>query len=460
MSIKRGAWRTRFGFYLLAIGSACGLGNLWRFPYVVGENGGGAFVLLYVFMALTVGLPLLIAELSLGKSTRQSVLMATQMLAQNTGHKNFIWAGRFSVLLSLVVFSYYAVISGWVLHFLSRFLIEVLIPTDVHHSAASLATLMQNGWLQWALASVHVLLTIVIVAKGVQEGLEKFISYMMPLFVTLVFLLVLRSTSLPSETEVLRFLFYPDFSKLTYASLNHAMGHIFFTLSVGFGTLVTFGSYMREEDHVPTAGFRVTLVDTVISLVAVLLVFPIAFQASNVPLTDPALLFETLPRFFLGFRGGLLFGLLFFSSLYLAALNASIGLMETIVSNLVDSSQKKRINRSKASWITGAFALVLAMLPAFSSSVFRDVRFFGKGLMELMDSILINWILPVIALGLLISINWGMTEKEKETQFIAKDRFVSYSMYPHWKWVLRWYAPGFIILGMLLQIFGLILKIF
>jgi NSS family neurotransmitter:Na+ symporter len=317
---------------------------------------------------------------------------------------------------------------------------------------------MQNGWLQWALASVHVLLTIVVVAKGVQEGLEKFISYMMPLFVTLVFLLVLRSTSLPTEPEVLRFLFYPDFSKLTYSSIIHAMGHIFFTLSVGFGTLVTFGSYMREEDHVPTAGFRVTLVDTAISLVAVLLVFPIAFQASNVPLTDPALLFETLPRFFLDFRGGLLFGLLFFSCLYLAALNASIGLMETIVSNLVDSSQRKKINRGKASWITGAFALVLAMLPAFSSSVFRNVQFFGKGLMELMDSVLINWILPVIALGLLISINWGMTEKEKETQFIAKDRFVSYSMYPHWKWVLRWYAPGFIIFGMLLQILGLVIK--
>lgn len=459
MAVKRGSWRTRFGFYLLAIGSACGLGNLWRFPYVVGENGGGAFVLLYVFMALTVGLPLLIAELSLGKSTRQSVLMATQLLAQKSGNKGFAWAGRFSVLLSLVVFSYYAVISGWVLHFLSRFLMEVVVPTDVHHSASSLATLMQNGWLQWALASVHVLLTIIVVGKGVQEGLEKFITYMMPLFMSLVLLLVFRSTSLPSEPEVLRFLFYPDFSKLTYSSIIHAVGHIFFTLSVGFGTLVTFGSYMKDEDHVPTAGFRVTLVDTGISLIAVLLVFPIAFQASNVPLTDPALLFETLPRFFLDFRGGLLFGLLFFSCLYLAALNASIGLMETIVSNMVDStSQKMKFSRNKASWITGAFALVLAMIPSFSSSMFRDVQFFGKGIMESMDSLLINWILPVIALGLLISINYGMSEKEKETQFIAKDRFVSYSMYPHWKWVLRWYAPGFIIVGMLLQVLGLLMK--
>lgn len=458
MPAKRGSWRTRFGFYLLAIGSACGLGNLWRFPYVVGENGGGAFVLLYVFMALTVGLPLLIAELSLGKSTRQSVLMALQKIALTSDRKKFFWAGRFAVLLSLVVFSYYAVISGWVLHFLSRFLIEILFPGNIH-SSASLAMLMKNGILQWALASVHVLLTIVVVGKGVQEGLEKWISYTMPLFVSLVFLLVIRSTALPSEPEVLRFLFYPDFSKLTYSSLIHAIGHIFFTLSVGFGTLVTFGSYMREEDHVPTAGFRVTLVDTGISLVAVLLVFPIAFQASNVPLTDPALLFETLPGFLLNFRGGLLFGLLFFSCLYLAALNASIGLMETIVSNLVDT-QKKRLNRTKASWIAGAVALAFATLPAFSNSVFRDVEFFDKGLMEAMDSVLIHWILPLIALGLLVSIDRGMTEKDKESQFVAKDRFVSYTMYPHWRWAIRWYAPGLIILGLLLQVLGLVMKVY
>lgn len=457
MIAKRGSWRTRFGFYLVAIGSACGLGNLWRFPYVVGENGGGAFVLLYVFVALTVGLPLLIAELSLGKATRQSVLVATQKIGTGT-HRGFIWAGRFSVLMSLMVFSYYAVISGWVLHFLSRFLIESVVYNDLSTASTSVAVLLSNGWLQWALASVHVLLTIIVVAKGVQEGLEKWISYMMPLFVTLVVLLVVRSTSLPSEPEVLRFLFYPDFSKLTFSSVIHATGHIFFTLSVGFGTLVTFGSYMREEDHVPTAGFRVTLVDTIISLVAVLLVFPIAFQSSNAPLTDPALLFETLPRFFMGFRGGMWFGLLFFSCLYLAALNASIGLMETIVSNLVDS-QKQRLQRTKASWLVGAVALLIAMLPAFSSSVFSGVQVIGRSLMEVMDSVLINWILPLIALGLAVSINLGMSNVEKEAHFIDKNRFVSYSMYPHYKWALKWYAPGVIVLGMLLQVLGLYLKV-
>lgn len=456
MATKRGSWRTRFGFYLLAIGSACGLGNLWRFPYIVGENGGGAFVLLYVLMALTVGLPFLIAELSLGKATRQSVMTATQKLAKD-GNKFFVWSGRFAVLLSLVVFSYYGVISGWVLHFLSRFAMEFMTSSDVP-SAAPLAILMKNGLLQWALASVHILLTIIVVAKGVHEGLEKWISSVMPLFAFLVVVLVLKALSLPSTPEVLRFLFYPDFSKLTYSSIIHAIGHTFFTLSVGFGTMVTFGSYMREEDHVPTAGFRVTLVDTAISLVAILLVFPIAFQASNVPLTDPALLFETLPRFFNDFRGGSLFGLVFFACLYLAALNASIGLMENIVSNLVDTQKKRKVQRTKAAWIVGGIALLLGAVPAFSNSAFQSIHFHGKSVIELMDSILINWILPVSALALAITFQKGMTEFEKEQQFIDKDHLVSYSMYLPWKRTLKWFAPGLIILGLILQIIGLMVS--
>jgi NSS family neurotransmitter:Na+ symporter len=206
----------------------------------------------------------------------------------------FKWVGRLAVVMSLVVLSYYAVISGWVLHFMTQFFVALFVDTEGAASKTNLAALMSNGWLQLMLASAHLLITIVVVVKGVQEGLEKWISYMMPLFAVLVAVLLVKSFSLPSTPEVLRFLFYPDFSKLTLSSLNHALGHVFFTLSVGFGTMVTFGSYLREEDHVPTAGFRVALVDTLISLLAVVMIFPVAFQASNVPLTDPALMFEVL----------------------------------------------------------------------------------------------------------------------------------------------------------------------
>lgn len=449
---KRGSWRTRFGFYLLAIGSACGLGNLWRFPYVVGENGGGAFILLYVFIALAIGAPMLISELMLGKNSRRSVMVVSGQLSEKAG-RSFRWVGLCAVILSTVVLSYYSVISGWVLHFMTQFCVSLFTPPETVTANTNLAALMSNGWLQFMLASAHLLITIVVVAKGVQEGLEKWISYAMPLFAALVIVLLVRSFSLPSTPEVLRFLFYPDFSKLTWASLNHALSHVFFTLSVGFGTMVTFGSYMREEDHPPTAGFRVTLVDTAISLVAVVMIFPVAFQASNVPLTDPSLMFEVLPRYLLGIRGGALFGLAFFACLYMAALNASIGLLEVVVSNWVDV--KKTTGRSRATWYSGLIALVLTVFPALSSSVFKNVRFLGRSLIESLDSLLINWFLPIVALGILLAYNWGVTENEKERSFIDKEKFVSYTMYPHWRFIMRWIAPLVIFLSLVLQTIGL-----
>ncbi len=450
--IKRGAWRTRFGFYLLAIGSACGLGNLWRFPYVVGENGGGAFILLYVLIALAIGAPMLIAELMLGKNTRRSVMVATVKMA-NKSIPALKWSGRFAVILSIVVLSYYSVISGWVLHFMTQFVVSLFLESGNVSSKANLAALMSNGWLQLMLASAHLLMTIVVVAKGIHEGLEKWISYMMPLFASLVIILLVKSFSLPSTPEVLRFLFYPDFSKLTMSSLNHALGHVFFTLSVGFGTMVTYGSYMREEDHVPTAGIRVAFVDSVISLIAVMMIFPVAFQASNVPLTDPALMFEVLPSYLLGIPGGALFGLLFFICLYLAALNASIGLLEVVVSNFVDIN--KSMGRVKATWFSGVVALTLTVMPALSGSVFKGVKVNGKSLIEFLDSLLINWILPLVALMVLLAFNKGTAEKQKESAFLEKGQLVSYSMYPQWIFIMKWVAPAVIALGFLLQIITL-----
>lgn len=451
MPKRTGSWRTRFGFYMVAIGSACGLGNLWRFPYVVGENGGGAFILLYALMAFIIGAPLLIGELILGKSTRQSVMQATKEMEKRTGEP-LRWTGRLAVLMSLVVLSYYSVIAGWVLHFIVQFTIGLF--SSKESVSGGLAVLMSHGWLQWALASVHVLITLVVVAKGVQEGLERWINYIMPLFALLVGILVYRAMSLPSAPEVLRFLFYPDFSKLTYASLNHAIGHVLFTLSVGFGTMVTFGSYMRSEDHAPTAGFRVALVDTFISILIGLLVFPIAFQASNTPLTDPGLMFEVLPRFLLQITGGVFFGLIFFVSLYLAALNASIGLFETIVANFQEMGTGRR-ERSRAVWWSGSIILVLSIFPSLSSTAFRRLTWESKSLIELMDSLLINWFLPVAALGLMFAIYRGMGEKRLESEFVSSGHLVSQAMYPQWIFLVKWGIPALIGVGLLLQIFGL-----
>lgn len=448
---KRGSWRTRFGFYLAAIGSACGLGNLWRFPYVAGENGGGAFVLLYVMFALLIGLPLLIGELMLGKSTHKSILAATASL---TGKYNkvFRWIGRLSVITSLVVLSYYAVISGWALHFSTQFMVGMINP-EVLQEKGRLGHLLSNGWLQMGLASVHLLLAIVVVLRGVQEGLEKWIGAMMPIFSILLVLLVIRSLSLDSAPQALRFLFYPDFSKLQLSSPLHAIGHVCFTLSVGFGTMVTFGSYLRDSDHIPGAGFRVAIVDTLLSLFAGLLLFPIVLQASNIPLTDPGLLFEALPRFLLQMPGGVVFGFAFFVCLYLAALGASIGLLEVIVSNVVD---RIKISRVTATWASGGVALVLGIFPALSSSLFKNFKVSGKSLLEILDGFLINFFLPLIALGIAWAIHKGLDRKEQEKLFVDPLKIESVALFPHWQIAMIWVVPILIGFAFFLQILQLL----
>lgn len=452
MANKRGSWNTGYGFYILAIGSACGLGNLWRFPYVVGENGGGAFILLYGLMAFAIGAPILIAELLLGKNTGKSVIVATRQMSQKTGKKYLKFVGPSAVLMSLIVFSYYSVISGWVLHYVTQFLLAFITQSQYFSDKTTIGALMDNGWLQVMLASVHILITVVMVLKGIQKGLEKWLGYMMVLFIGLVIILVMKALSLSSMPEVLRFLFYPDFSKLTWSSLNYAIGQVFFALSVGFGTMVTFGSYMREGDHVPTAGFRVTVVDIFVSIVGAIIIFPVAFQASNSLSGDPTLMFKVLPTYLYSVPGGALFGLAFFVCLYFAALNASIGLLEVIVSNLLDT--RKKLERSKATWSAGGIAFVISIIPALSSSVFSNVQVGGRSLIVNIDSLLINWLLPVIALGILLAYSFGTSDKEKEQNFIDKNKFVSFSMYPHWRFIVRWGGIIIILLGLILQVVG------
>jgi NSS family neurotransmitter:Na+ symporter len=372
---KRTLWGTKFGFYLAAVGSAFGLGNLWRFPYVTVQNGGGAFVFLYVLFAFALGLPLLIGELMLGKLTRRSVISACQRVAADEELSNrvhverevtssWVWIGRFSVITCLLILSYYAVISGWVLHFLMQFFVG-RISSNGFDVEKSLLILRENGLLQIALMSVHILITLVIVVKGVQEGIEKWVGNIMPIFVILLIVLAMKSLSLPTATGALRFMFYPNFSSLTVYSPLHAVGHVLFTLSIGIGTMVTFGSYLNDLTRIPAAGFRVTTMDTLISLFAGLLVFPLLMGLMPAK-SGPELLFQTLPRLLADLDSGFFFGVTFFICLYMAALAASIGLLESVVSNLLDFT---KLTRVQAAWLTGVAACIVGVIPALSTSL-------------------------------------------------------------------------------------------
>lgn len=463
---KTAVFGTRLGFYLAAIGSAFGLGNLWRFPYIVVQNGGGSFVLLYLALVFLLGLPMLIAELSLGKISKGSLSPALFKLIgerymvrdiRNTGYEphramRFLMRhlGSASMILTVVVLAYYAVISGWVLHFFMQLLVALFDPERFSPTGA-LTVLMQNGWLQVLLTSVHLLIVSVIVANDLEYGLEKWVGYVMPLFGVFLIALAIQSLSLESSTDALRFLFYPDFSKLTLSSLGQAVGHVLFTLSIGFGTMVTFGSYLREKVYIPMAGFRVCMMDSVISLLAGAMIFPLVI-ISGQQVGGPELLFQTVPGLLASLPGGLWFGASFFLCLYLASLGASIGLFETVVANW---REVRRVPRPRGAATIGVLCFVLALGPALSTSVLRGVHVGGKNLLALLDGALINWCLPILALLVSLSVAWFLKKELVREEFILEDQPGSEKLFRHWYFVLRYVVAPVIFIGLLLQILSL-----
>lgn len=457
---------TRLGFYLAAIGSAFGLGNLWRFPYIVTENGGGAFVLLYFALVFLLGMPIMIAELSLGKISKGSLAPALSKLA---GERYMVreirqtraaagallrfllrYLGRFSMIITVVVLAYYAVISGWVLHFFMQLLVSLFDPSRFKPESA-LSVLLNNGWLQLMLTSVHLLLVSVIVANDLEFGLEKWVGRVMPVFGLLLVILAFHSLRLESSTEALRFLFYPDFSKLTLASLGQAIGHVFFTLSVGFGTMVTFGSYLREKVYIPMAAFRVCMMDSVISLWAGAMIFPLVIVGGS-ELGGPALLFQTVPGLLARLPGGLWFGVGFFLCLYLASLGASIGLFETVVANW---REVRRVPRSRGAFTIALLCFVLAVFPALATNVLSGVRVGERNLLEFLDGALINWCLPLAVLAVSQVVAWRLKRELVEGEFITEDQPGSEKIYRHWSFVLRFVVSPVIVVALVLQVISL-----
>jgi NSS family neurotransmitter:Na+ symporter len=446
--MRRGAWSTRYGLYLATVGSAFSLGNLWRFPYIAESNGGGAFVLLYILCALSVGLPVIVAELMLGKAYRQSVIVATEQMSSESTfawiRKSKLWSfvGTLSNFASIILLSFYSVICGWVLFFLMQYLAKISTHSEISHTLFT--ALMKNGLLQVGLMSVHLLITTLVVSKGLKEGIEKLTAFIMPFFAVLMLYLVYKSLSLPGAMDAMRFLFYPDFSSFSKGTLLKVLGHVFFTLSVGMGVMVVFGSYLKEDDYVPRSGFKVTILDVVVCLFSGFLIFPIIFSMDKIEDVGPSLLFNSLPALFEEIGLGRFFGLFFFLSLYLAVLGASIMLLETSVANLID---KRKFKRQKASWIMIGVAFVLALPPALSSTVFSGVTIFKKDILKLYDSLLIDTMLPLVVLGMSLVVGWGMSKKMKEAHFINDNEIDSDKLFRNWNFLIRWIVPGIIILA-------------
>lgn len=457
--MRRGIFGTRLGFYFAAIGSAFGLGSLWRFPYVVAENGGGAFVLLYAITLLMIGLPLLIGELTLGKFTRRSAISASRQLI---AHKHNELKSSFllrlspvmalmSVIVCVFILAYYSVISGWVLHFFFQF-----AAAPFHENPSSIAqaltSLKNAGWLQILLMSVHLLLVVLVVVNDVEDGIEKVVGYIIPIFVGIVFVLMLRALQLETMPDGLRLFLYPDFTKLKISSLGAAIGQLCFTLSLGFATMITFGSYLKDDTLVGKTGFRVAGLDSLSALIAGLLIFPLMVGVSGNATVGPDLMFQTIPHFFLQLDSGIVFGFFFFLCLYLAALGASISILETIVANMKDTLWFPRV---RATWIAGGVTFLVGLIPALSSSVFKDFRIAGRSVLEFFDWGLINWVVPILALFMSQLVVYKVNANLKRAEFGPDEDVTANILYFQWSIFMRWVVPPVILLGLFLQIIAL-----
>ena len=397
MSSERGQWSSKIGFIFAAAGSAIGLGNIWRFPYVTGENGGAAFVFAYLVCVIVIGFPVMLAELALGRATSRNPVGAIQAIRPNS-----VWkaVGVLGVLTGVAILSYYAIIAGWTV----GYMINTALGRELDFSS-----FVSNPVAMIFFQALFILLTIMVVSGGVQSGIERWSRILMPFLFILLIILIIRSVTLPGSLQGIEFYLKPDFSKITFRVILSALGQAFFSLSLGMGLMITYGSYLRKTDNVVSSGFQVALFDTLIAFMAGLVIFPALAFAGKDPAAGPGLVFIVLPEIFDTMAFGHFFGTLFFLLLAVAALTSTISLLEVPVAYFVD---EKRWTRTRAVWTLGLATFLLGIPSALSlgaSNFLKNLHFAlinKTGLLDIMDFIWGSFSLAFGALLLSLFVGW------------------------------------------------------
>jgi NSS family neurotransmitter:Na+ symporter len=443
---RREHWSGRLAFILAATGSAVGLGNIWKFPYITGMNGGGWFVLIYLACVLTVALPIMVAEILIGRSTQKSPVMAFRKLGGERG----LWqgVGWLGVAAAFVILSYYSVVAGWTLHYSWLALSQGFAGMDAAAIGELFGQVHADPGINLFWHGVFMTATIAIVVAGVHQGVERWNRILMPLLFLMIVALVLRAAGTEGFAPALDFVFGAHGDRLTPAGVLEALGHSFFTLSLGMGAMLTYGSYLRARDDIVATSLAVGGLDTLISLLACMMVFPIIFVAGLEPGAGPGLVFVTLPVAFGQLPGGALWALVFFVLLAVAALTSAISLLEVAVSHFIDWH---RWPRRRAAFVIGGIIFLLGIPSALSGGT----RLFGgdfqaatavllgegqgRNWFDFFDYLASNWMLPLGGLGIALFVAWRMGDHAREQAFKAGSRFAR--LYWGWVWLLRYIVP-------------------
>ncbi|WP_435105795.1 sodium-dependent transporter [Arhodomonas sp. AD133] len=426
-------WGSRLAFVLAAAGSAVGLGNVWKFPYITGENGGGAFVLVYLGCIALIGLPILIAEILLGRRGERSPIGALGNLARREG-RSPAWGlvGGLGMLGSFIILSFYSIIAGWALSYIFASGMGTFTGADADAVGAVFSELLASparlvGW-----HTAFMVMTTLVVARGVRHGLERAVKLLMPGLVILLIVLIGYAATTNGFGAGIDFLFTPDFSRLSTSAVLVALGHAFFTLSLGMGIMIAYGSYLSPQTSIAGTAVTVVILDTVIALLAGTAIFPIVFANDLTPGAGPGLIFQTLPLAFGAMPGGVVFGTLFFVLLTFAAWTSTISLLEPTVEWL----QERGRNRVTAALTAGLGVWALGLVSALSFNEWSEITLFGKGLFDLLDFLTANIMLPVTGLGVALFAGWAMSIASTREELD-----VSPAIHRLWLVAIRFVAP-------------------
>jgi NSS family neurotransmitter:Na+ symporter len=434
-----GFWKSRWLFILAATGSAVGLGNIWKFPYITGENGGGAFVLVYLLCICIIGIPVMIAEVSLGRMGRQSPINTMKALAQKAGANPF-WAsiGWMGAIAGFLILSFYSVIAGWALSYTVEMASGSFVDISAADSGKIFGNLLGDPTQLTIWHTVFMILTMVIVARGVNAGLEKAIKVLMPALFILLFILFGYALSSSGFSQGFAFMFNFDFSKLSSQSVIVALGHAFFTLSLGLGAIMAYGAYMPKNTSIAKTVVIVAFLDTAVAIMAGLAIFPIVFANGLEPSAGPGLLFQTLPIAFGQMSAGVIFGTMFFVLVSFAAWSSAISLAEPIVAWMVE---KYKMGRATAALIIGDCAWLLGLATVFSFNIWSEVKLFDKTVFDLLDFATTNVMLPLGGLLIALFASWTMSKTTMMNEVGINNPMV----FKAWHFTLRFLAPAAII---------------
>ena len=440
---------SRFGAIVAMAGSAVGLGNLWRFPYLVGENGGAAFIIVYILLSFLICLPIFVSEFVIGRRSQKNAYAAFRDLS---GGSEWRWIGLFTVIVPLIVLSYYSVIGGWSVEYLLKSLSFSFSDASRITMNTIFTDFVSSTWAPLATHTVFLLFTTLIVIVGIKDGIEKFSKVMMPLLFIIVVAIAIYSLMLPGASAGVDYLFRPDFSKIDAKACASALGQAFFSLSLGFGTIMTYASYVSKGDNIMAQSAATAISDLMFALIAGVAIMPAVFAFGIDPQAGPGLVFETLPYIFGQMPAGGLIAILFFAALLVAALTSSISMLEVAVAYLVEEKKFSRvwacITLFVICWIVGA-------LCSLSFGPLSDIRINGDNLFDFLDSLSSNVLMTLGSLFTVLFVGWRLKRTDIYDEFTNGGTLSTNARIFGVLWFLiRYICPWAIISIFMVGIFG------